>query len=316
MCMLPDLSRACLASGWYTPVIRGILASVFASAMFGTMYFMVTLMQPLSAQDVFAWRMTLTGPIVGILVTITKDWPQIIAALRDIRRRPGVMLIHLLNAANVAGQMWVFLWAPLHGKALEASLGYFLMPLVMVLIGRFVYRESMSRWQIAATLLAGFGVTHELWRVGTVSWIVPYIAIGFPLIFILRRSFKTSGQGGAWIELNLIFVFALTLLFRADFHHTILTPKLIGLILLISIISATSMLAYYAASRLLPFSLFGLLGYLEPVLLVIVAFLLGESLEPSELLTYGPIWIAVILLVVEGAHSVRIRKTKSIPATP
>lgn len=290
---------------------RGILASVFASAMFGTMYYMVTLMQPLTAQDVFAWRMTLTGPLVCVLITITKDWPKIAAALRDVRRRPGVMIIHLINAANVAGQMWVFLWAPLHGKALEASLGYFLMPLVMVLIGKVFYHEQMSRWQIAATALAGFGVVHELWRVGSVSWIVPYIAIGFPLIFVLRRSFRTSGQGGAWIELNLIFFFALSLLIRADFHHTILTPALGGWILLISVISAVSMLAYYAASRLLPFSLFGLLGYLEPVLLVLVAFILGENLERSELLTYGPIWIAVILLVLEGMSRLNLTKMTS-----
>lgn len=286
---------------------RGILASVFASVMFGTMYYMVTLMQPLTAQDVFAWRMTLTGPLVCVLITITRDWPQVIAALRDVQRRPGVMLIHLINAANVAGQMWVFLWAPLHGKALEASLGYFLMPLVMVLIGRVVYREPMSTWQVAATVLAAIGVAHELWRVGSVSWIVLYIAIGFPLIFVLRRSFKTSGQGGSWIELNLIFLFALGLLIRADFNHTVLTPALGGWIALIAVISAVSMMAYYAASRVLPFSLFGLLGYLEPILLVVVAFILGESVSQSELLTYGPIWLAVLVLVAEGSRVV-IRK--------
>lgn len=295
---------------------RGILASVFASVMFGTMYYMVTLMQPLTAQDVFAWRMTLTGPLVCVLITLTKDWPQIAAALRDIRRRPGVMLIHLVNAANVAGQMWVFLWAPLHGKALEASLGYFLMPLVMVLIGRVFYRECMSTWQITATILAGIGVAHELWRVGSVSWIVLYIAIGFPLIFVLRRSFRTSGQGGSWIELNLIFFFALALLIRADFNNTMLTPALIGWILLIALISAVSMLAYYAASRALPFSLFGLLGYLEPVLLVVVAFILGETISQSELLTYGPIWLAVLVLVIEGGRTLDLRPRRRKPLSP
>lgn len=286
--------------------------------MFGTMYYMVTLMHPLTAQDVFAWRMTLTAPLVCVLITLTRDWPQVAASLRDVRRRPGVLIIHLINAANVAGQMWVFLWAPLHGKALEASLGYFLMPLVMVVIGRIFYRERMSSWQIAATALAALGVAHELWRVGSVSWLVLYIAIGFPLIFVLRRSFRTSGQGGAWIELNLIFVFALGLLIRADFHHTILTPALIGWIVLIAFISAVSMMAYWGASRWLPFSLFGLLSYLEPVLLVVVAFLLGESIGRSEWLTYGPIWIAVMLLVIEGDRTVdlRPRRRKPKPGLP
>lgn len=297
---------------------RGILASVFSSIMFAAMYYMVTVMQPLSAQDVFAWRMTLTAPIVTALIVLTKDWPQVVAALRDIRRRPGVLFIHIVNAANVAGQMWVFLWAPLHGKALEASVGYFLMPLVMVLIGRIFYRESMSRWQIAATLLAAVGVMHELIRVGNVSWLIAYIAIGFPLIFVLRKSFRTTGQGGAWIELNLIFVFALGLLIRSDFHVDILTPKLIWLILLIAIISAVSMLAYWGSSRWLPFSLFGLLSYLEPVLLVVVALILGETVSGPEYLTYGPIWIAVLLLVIEGAKTLdlRPRRRKPEPGLP
>ena len=291
---------------------RGVLASIFASAMFGAIYYVVTLMNPLSAQDIFAWRMALTGPMVCVLITLTRDWPQIHAALRDIQRRPGVLIIHLINAANVAGQMWVFMWAPLHGKAMEASLAYFLMPLVMVLIGRFLYKDPMSSWQIAATLLAALGVGHELWRVGTVSWIVPFIALGFPLLFVMRRAFQTSGQGGNWIELNLIFVFALGLLIRSGFNHDILTIELGGWIVLLAIISATSMMAYYAASRLLTFTLFGLLGYLEPVLLVIVAFVLGETLEASEWFTYVPIWGAVALLVVEGGLGIVASRRRQI----
>lgn len=271
--------------------------------MFGVIYYLVTLMDPLNAREIFAWRMTLTGPLVTVLVLITGDLPQVRTSLRDIVHRPGLVLVHAVNAANVAGQMWVFMWAPLHGKAMEASLGYFLMPLVMVVFGRLVYRESMSAWQITATVLAGFGVVHEVWRVGTVSWLVLYIAIGFPLIFISRRYFRTAGQGGAWVELNLIFLFALTLLVRSGFTHDVMTPHLAGWISLLGVVSATSLLLYYAASRWLPFALFGLLGYLEPVLLVLVAFILGETLGQRELLTYVPIWFAVSLLVIEGCKS-------------
>ncbi len=272
--------------------------------MFATMYYLVTIMQPLTPQDVFAWRMALTGPLVSVLITITRDWPDVYAALRDVRRRPGVMLIHTTNAAIVAGQMWLFLWAPVNGKALEASLGYFLMPLVMVIIGRVLYRDEMSNWQIVATVLAALGVLHEVWQVGSISWIMLFIALGYPLVFVLRRSFKTSGQGGNWIELNLIFFFTFGLLVRSEFHYTILTPRLIFLILFVAAISAGSLMAYYAASRMLPFSLFGLLGYVEPVLLVVVAYILGETVTGQDYFTYGPIWLAVLLLVIEGVLTV------------
>ena len=283
--------------------------------MFGAMYFMVTLMEPLTAQEIFAARMVLTGPMVCVVITFLREWPLVRSALSDIWRRPTLVLVYLVNVANVAGQLWLFMWAPLHGKALEASLGYFLMPLVMVLIGRVVYREPMSSWQITATVLAGIGVGHELWRVGTFSWIVLFIALGFPALFVIRRAFGTAGQGGAMIELNLLFVFAAGLLVRDGFPFAALTPKLTGMILLIATISAGSMLAYYAASRLLPFSLFGLLGYLEPVLLAIVAFVLGETLQRSELFTYVPIWAAVIVLILEGLRSVA-RRSRTRAAVP
>ncbi len=297
---------------------RGILASVFASVMFGTMYYIVTLMAPLTAQEIFTARMMLTGPLVCVAITVMREWPLVGAAVLQVRYRPWLVLVYLLNAANVAGQLWLFMWAPLHGKALEASLGYFLMPLVMVLIGRVIYREPMSSWQIAATGLAALGVGHELWRVGSFSWIVLFIAFGFPMLFVLRRAFRIAGQGGALIELNLVFLFACALFVRDGFPFASLTPQLSGLVLVIAAISAASMLAYYAASRLLPFSLFGLLGYLEPVLLAIVAFVLGETLQPSELFTYVPIWLAVMVLVLEGARSVARRspRVRTISATP
>lgn len=290
---------------------RGIIASVLASTMFGAIYYVVTLMNPLTAQDIFAWRMTLTGPLVTILIVFSGDWPKVRAALRDVARRPGVILIYLINAANVAGQMWVFMWAPLHGRALEASLGYFLMPLVMVLIGRLFYREPMSRWQLAAAILAAVGVGHELWRVGTVSWLVLCIAIGFPLIFVMRRAFHTAGVGGTWIEFSLTFLLAFSLLVRSGFTHHVLTPQLGGWILMLGLISATSTLLYYGASRTLPFLLFGLLGYLEPVLLLLVALVLGETIGRGEWFTYVPIWLAVIFLILEGVRTLTRESQKS-----
>jgi chloramphenicol-sensitive protein RarD len=104
---------------------RGILASVFACAMFGAMYYIVTLMKPLTAQEIFAWRMALTGPVVCVLMTLTRDWLHVRAALRNIVRRPGVMLIHLFNAANVAAQMWVFMWAHCTARRWRPAWGIF-----------------------------------------------------------------------------------------------------------------------------------------------------------------------------------------------
>lgn len=295
---------------------RGIACSVIASSLFGLIYYWVTLMHPLTAPDIFAWRMSMTGPMVSVLFLMSRQWAVVPATFRDIGRRPGVILIHLANAANVGGQQYVFMWAPLHGRALEASLGYFLMPLVMVVIGQIFYREQMSRFQIAASVLAALGVGHEIWRVGTIGWVVPFIAVGFPMLFVLRRAFRTAGQGGAWLELNLVFLIAFGMLVQRGFTAGIMSAHIGALLAGLGLISAISMMAYYASSRALPFSLFGLLGYLEPLLLLVVALILGESLGHGELLTYAPIWLAVTLLVIEGITSARRRHSHRFSLAP
>lgn len=124
---------------------------------------------------------------------------------------------------------------------------------------------------------------------------------GYPLYFVLRRRLKTDNLGGLWFDM--LFMLPIGLWFIANGHPFAIqqTPILYLLIPVLGIISASALVSYIIASRLLPFSLFGLLSYVEPVLLVGVALLLGESISPDEMLTYIPIWIAVGVLILEGA---------------
>ncbi|MNE56860.1 hypothetical protein D3C80_1517960 [compost metagenome] len=146
---------------------------------------------------------------------------------------------------------------------------------------------------------------------GGVSWTTLVVALGYPVYFILRRRFGTDNLGGLWCELTLMLPVAAWFAFGGNGPLAALSisPALYWQVPLLGIISAAALVCYILASRLLPFSLFGLLSYVEPVLLVIVALLLGESIGRDEWLTYIPIWLAVLLLVSEGArHLVRRRR--------
>ncbi|WP_425127503.1 EamA family transporter, partial [Burkholderia cepacia] len=161
-----------------------------------------------------------------------------------------IALMVLGGTAMLGVQLWLFLWAPLHGRMLEVSLGYFLLPLTMVLVGRFVYRESLSLLQWCAIAFAALGVLHEVWATRAFAWPTLLVALGYPPYFMLRRR----------IDIEPLTLFAV---------------EMIGM---------------------LPVALFGILGYVEPVLIVAVAvLLLGESLSAQQLGTYGPIWVAVAL---------------------
>ncbi|MEE4344019.1 EamA family transporter RarD [Pseudomonas alliivorans] len=280
---------------------KGVVLSVLASVLFGVMYFYTSLMKPLDGQEIFGWRMLLTVPCATLFMLFSGDWKLVRALAARLRRQPALFFGLLLSSVLLGAQLLIFMWAPLHGRSLEVSLGYFLLPLSMILTGRVVYGEHLSYLQKIAAAFAAIGVAHELWRLDSFSWETLLVAGGYPLYFVLRRRLKTDNLGGLWFDM--LFMLPIGLWFIANGHPLAIqqTPILYLLIPVLGIISASALVSYIIASRLLPFSLFGLLSYVEPVLLVGVALLLGESISRDEMLTYIPIWIAVGVLILEGA---------------
>ncbi len=288
---------------------KGVLFSVISSALFATLYFYSTLLSPLNGEEIFGWRTLLTIPFLTIFIWRSGQWELVQTLAQRMRRQPLLVMGALATSAFLGIQLWLFMWAPLHGRALQVSLGYFLLPLTMLLTGRIVYKERLSRLQNLAALCAACGVANELIQVGSFSWETLVVAFGYPGYFVLRRKMNSNNLGGLWFDMSLLlpaglwFVHAGAVGFAAIDDY----PALYALIPLLGILSASALILYMVASQTLSLSLFGLLGYVEPVLLVLVALLLGEQIKSHEWLTYIPIWMAVLLLIIEGIRSVYSR---------
>jgi len=296
----------------------GVVLSVTASVLFGGLYYFSTLLAPLDGEQIFGWRMLLTFPFVTLFMLLGGYWSLARELAARIRRRPVLLLVQLLSALLVGLQLWLFMWAPVNGRALEVSLGYFLLPLSMVLAGYLVFREHPSRLQQLAIVCAMLGVGHALLQAGTVAWETLLVALGYPAYFILRRATGTDNLGGFWFDMLLLLPVAAWFAWAGGTAPGLFGefPRLYPLVALLGAFSAMALVAYILASRLLTFTLFGLLGYVEPVLLVVVALLLGESIAPDEWLTYIPIWLAVGVLVFEGLrHLRRSRRALALPAS-
>jgi len=282
-----------------------------ASCLFAVMYFYTSLLTPLDGEEIFGWRTLLTLPCLTLFMLVSKDWKRVGELLARVKRTP-VLLLGMVGTSWLMGvQLWLFLWAPLHGRSLEVSMGYFLLPLAMVLTGRLVYGERLSRLQKVAVACAALGVGHELYQNGSFAWETLLVTIGYPIYFVLRRRCRTDHLGGLWCDMCLLLPWALYFVIQGPLSSSDLQahPGLYALIPVLGAISASALIAYVLASRLLPFSLFGLLSYVEPVLLVGVALLLGETIGPDQWLTYLPIWAAVLVLVLEGfKHLLRQRR--------
>ena len=288
-------------------MLKGLAASVIASFLFGALYLLAPWLAPLDGEQVFGWRILSTLPFTTALLLLRGQWPQVQALLLRARQEPLWGLGLLASAALLGVQLWLFLWAPLHGRALPVSLGYFLLPLVMVLAGRLLFGEQLTRLQWLATVLAALGVLHEIWRAGGMSWETWLVALGYTLYFVLRRHLRTDHLGGHWLDMMLLIPAALWFVLRtpSSFNALAQHPNLWGMVTVLGIVSAVALALYMAASRLLTMGLFGLLSYLEPALLALAALALGESMEPGQWPSYGPIFAAVAVLIADGVLRMR-----------
>lgn len=283
---------------------RGVALSIIASLLFVLIPGYVRELAPLDGLQVFAQRVLWSIPAVLLLVILARQWAVLGAAFVRLGREP-LLLLALLLAAVLMGVQWLlFVWAPLSGRMLEVSLGYFLLPLAMVLVGRLFYSERLRPLQRLAVVCALLGVAHELWLTRAFSWVTLVAALGYPPYFMLRRWMCLDALSGFVLEMLVLAPLAIWLIYAygpANVYTQ--APQLWWLLPGLGLLSALAFGAMMAASRLLPLGLFGILSYVEPVLLFGVAVVfLGEAFDMRQLWTYGPIWLAVLLTGWDSAR--------------
>ncbi|MDQ4212579.1 EamA family transporter RarD [Microbacterium capsulatum] len=274
----------------------GVVSSLVASVLFGAIFYLYGVVDA-SAESQFGWRMIVTllcyaaalatrsgrealALLWGVLTSAWWRWPVLVAM-----------------TVMVGAQMWLFAWAPRHGYGLDASLGYLLLPIALVLVGRLLFREHVSRLQWVAVSIATVAVVVKVALAGTVSWVAFGICIVYAIYFTVRRH--------AGLDLPATFGAETTLLLPVAVTFVLVTPGAstpLGVVAEIAagFAGALAMSAYLGASRLLGLPLFGLLSYVEPVLLFVVALLLGEKVHLPDLVVYGLLAVALAILAVDG----------------
>lgn len=282
---------------------QGIALSVSASFLFAVIYYYTTVLHPMTGTELFAWRIVLGVPVLAFMIAQLKAWEEVRLVTKQLFTDFRFFLFMLFCAVLFGIQMWIFVWAPVHNKALDVSLGYFLLPLTLVVSGRIFYKEKLSWPQTIAVVFAILGVLHELGRTYSFSWATALVAFGYPPYFMMRRHLRVGALTSLWFDFVFLLIPALYIVLSQELSlvQTFLeSPRFFWQVPLFGLLSSIALAFYLSSSRLLPMGLFGLLGYVEPILLFWVAFLLiGEPIEPGEWWTYIPIWVAVAIVVLE-----------------
>ncbi len=236
---------------------------------------------------------------MAIMFLLAGRFRWAISPLFQIKKWPG-----LLCGSFLISLPWgLLVWAPLNGETLAVAMGFFLGPLVLILVGLLVFREQLSFWQTMASITAGLAVAFSLWNTGQFSWIALVVAFSFSLYVVLRRVQPLPPLSAFFVESLLLVPAAIwaCLIFGEVAHPFDYPPLLMAQLAGVAVIGATGMSLWLLASRRLPMSLLGLLGYLEPFLIFLAAVLIiKETIQAREWLTYILIGLAIILLSIDG----------------
>lgn len=282
--------------------VQGTLASILSSFLFSIMFLFALFMQPLSGTQVASWRVLIMLLSIMILVSLTKQWQHIFDYLKTLKTFKE-WVIFILPTPILGGQIWLFMWGPVNGFALDVTLGYFLLPLAMILVGRFFYSETISALQWLAVLFAALGVGYDIFQYGSISWVTLFVCLGYPPYYLMRRKLAVPPITGLLSDLMLLSPVVLVMLYSSDgINLAAQNSNLWYLLPLLGAFSAIAMALTMVASRKLPVSLFGALSYVEPLLLFIFSItILNQSLEEGgSLFMYGMITLALLIMIAQS----------------
>lgn len=290
---------------------KGILAALLSNILFSLLYLYGKLMSPLVGTDIFAWRML--GMFTALILTLTafSAWEKVRIFAQNTGKNPRRWLMIVLPTPIFAFQMWLFMWAPLNHKGIDVAIGYFLFPLAMMLGGVIVFGERLARRQQIAVALAAMGVALEIWRTGTFSWATVAVFATFPIYYLLRRRQRVPALVGLFIDFALIAPCALIYILFFSNSLAVMQEKPVLWLwaLLLGLHGMLAMQLNLAANGLLPVLLFGMLSYLEPALLFMIAVtVLGEPLNWSTLTSYAFIWAAIMVMLWHSGQTLRARR--------
>jgi chloramphenicol-sensitive protein RarD len=285
----------------------GLLLGLGAYLLWGVLPLYFKAIGHVPATEIVAHRIVWSLVFLAGLATLWKRWAKIRKAVAN----PKVLGTLFLTAALIGTNWLIWIWAVLNGHVLEGSLGYYLNPLVNVLLGVVLLKEKLSRGQMFAVLLAAAGVAVLAAGAGGGLWISLSLAASFALYGFLRKVAPVESIEGLLVETAILTPVALAwiLFLQSKGESGLGTDATTSILLVLAgAITAVPLLLFTAAAKRLPYSTLGFLQYIAPSMQFLLAVLMfGEKLTPAHVVCFGAIWTALAIFAFEGVRTSRVR---------
>lgn len=280
---------------------NGILAAMSAYLLWGVFPIYWKALSAIPAMEILGHRVVWSLIILIILLTVLRRWDWI----KLLKRNPGTVAT-FVGSGTILGLNWlIFIWAVNNNFIVEASLGYFINPLVNVLLGVIFLKERMRMVQWGAVALAFLGVAYLTVSYGRLPWIALGLALSFGTYGLIRKTARLSSLEGLSIEMASLFLPSLIYLFFLSYNEMAAFATIdnftMTLLLLSGIITAVPLLLFAYGARKIPLSLVGLLQYIAPSMqFMIGVFLYNEPFSSEKMIGFSIIWLALIIYSFES----------------
>jgi chloramphenicol-sensitive protein RarD len=272
---------------------EGVVAGVIAYTLWGFLPIYLKLVATVPALEVLAHRIVWAVPFGIAIIAARRQWPEVKRALRH----PRTLGLLCLSAAFIAINWLVYIWAVQSAQIFQASLGYYINPLLYVLIGVGVFGERLRTLQTAAVILAASGVAVLASRGGGFPLIALTLATSFTIYGVLRSRVAVGGMPGLFIETLVLLPLAAGYLLWLGVQDigalSLEAPRMMLLLTLAGPFTVLPLLAFALAARRVQLSTIGILQFISPTLQFLVGLAYGEQLTTAHIACFALIWTAV-----------------------
>ncbi|MEH7074744.1 EamA family transporter RarD [Neobacillus drentensis] len=279
---------------------KGAMYAGFSYLLWGLLPIYWKLLNDVSAKEILASRIIWSFIFMVIILLLTKKWRLFLHTIKGFTKNKKQMYSLIIASILVSVNWFIYIWAVNSGHMIEASLGYYINPLVSILLGMIVLKEKLNGYQYASFILAAIGVLIISITHGQFPWIAIALAVSFGLYGLAKKMINVDSSVGLTLEtlvISPIAVIYMVVLFLNGTNSFLSAGIQTDLLLMGAGVATAIPLLYFAMGvQRIPLSLLGFLQYISPTLtLILGVFVYHEHFSKIQLLSFMFIWLALTI---------------------
>lgn len=288
----------------------GFLLGLVTYILWGFLSLYWKLLSGVSSYSTFSYRIIFTVVTMLLYMLISRNHRRYLSEIGSLIADRKKLFMMVLASLLIAINWLTYIYAVAHGQATQASFGYYIMPLVSILLAVIFLHESLSSWMLLAIAIAGFGVGMLAFDTGQVPLVSIVLALSFGLYGLVKKNVRLSSDVAMLVESSLVMPFVIIYLIAFSKESMLDYTLLENVLLVISgVVTAIPLLLFAEAVKRAPLNIIGFIQYINPTIQLIIAVLIfKETIAVGQLKGFIFIWIAIAVFIL--GQIIVMRKNK------